>query len=903
MKKLKLLLLAFVSLITSTTANAGSYVVEDFESHPIGTKFKIVEKSRPSQTSSTTTAEVIEDPTNPGNKVLCLTKTGGNDWDYGFVIELPTQLAGKKLTDTFQTLKMKYYRVSGDKYPNFFVNYGGTQIGTGQCRIDGNENEWKSSSYAISNAPDNSTTSLCLCIRHNNMQFYVDDIVLEGTGSLEEAPAITTDLNAEYTVQQTGALKLSVAASGSPAPSYQWYSNNTASTDGASTIDGATSASYDVATNDLGIAYYYCVATNDLGSATSNIAKVTVIEPIHVTGVTLDQTTLNINRGQSATLTATVLPNDAANQNVTWSTNNSSVATVANGVVTGVAEGEATITATTVDGGFTATCTVTVNASNSKNGQYIAGGLFYMLEDFETMAIDDAGVVENAGSGYAKVVADPNGASTNAMEFVTRSGGNCGYIKITLPNNINYSDFSAILFDYCSDNNLGGDNRYKTLQVKVNGTSIGTIATQEPSTAWKTVKFDLAGNISGNEIVLAIGDVYTNGAAYIFDNIRLMVDGSFTQVGTSNTWWKYDSSTGDFAIKGEGAIPDHNSSSSLPWHSYRDSGIKNVVIGEGITSIGKNAFYECKAITSVSFPSTLESIGDQAFKTNTELLEINLENTKVKTIGTSAFEGCNKVAKVALPATLEEIAQNGLRINNTNNVINFHSNPTLGSSALYAGKYKELNLILNDAEKPFVSATTSNAYTSVEYKRSFSTNYVTLMLPFVPEDLEGIKLYVLSSANDDAITFTETDQFVANTPYLVKATEAGMKNIAAGQTTIAAPTAGTTSVGDWTMEGTYTTVTKTAADNAYGFSQGALFKNTGNMKINPFRAFVTTSNPAAKAKMNLDFGGEATAINAADAMATIAEIFNANGARQASLQKGINIVKMSDGKVRKVIIK
>ena len=80
-----------------------------------------------------------------------------------------------------------------------------------------------------------------------------------------------------------------------------------------------------------------------------------------VTGVTLNTETLELFTGGSAPLTATVEPSDAANQSVTWASSAPSVATVdAAGKVTAVAPGTATITATTVDGGFTAICTVTV---------------------------------------------------------------------------------------------------------------------------------------------------------------------------------------------------------------------------------------------------------------------------------------------------------------------------------------------------------------------------------------------------------------------------------------------------------------------------------------------------------------------------------------------------------------
>jgi len=85
-------------------------------------------------------------------------------------------------------------------------------------------------------------------------------------------------------------------------------------------------------------------------------------EPVSVTGVTLNHTTLSMNVGGTATLTATVNPTNAANKNVTWSSSAPSIATVStSGLVTAVAVGTATITVTTADGGKTAECSVGVN--------------------------------------------------------------------------------------------------------------------------------------------------------------------------------------------------------------------------------------------------------------------------------------------------------------------------------------------------------------------------------------------------------------------------------------------------------------------------------------------------------------------------------------------------------------
>jgi hypothetical protein len=85
-------------------------------------------------------------------------------------------------------------------------------------------------------------------------------------------------------------------------------------------------------------------------------------DPVAVTGVEVTPSSLSLSVGQTASLTATVSPENATNKEVSWSSDNEAVATVdADGVVTAVAEGSATIMATTSDGGFTDYSAVTVS--------------------------------------------------------------------------------------------------------------------------------------------------------------------------------------------------------------------------------------------------------------------------------------------------------------------------------------------------------------------------------------------------------------------------------------------------------------------------------------------------------------------------------------------------------------
>ena len=86
-----------------------------------------------------------------------------------------------------------------------------------------------------------------------------------------------------------------------------------------------------------------------------------LVVSVPVTGVTLNQETLTLTAGgATGTITATVSPANATNKTVTWTSSNETVATVADGVVASLVAGTTTITATTLDGSYTATTTVTV---------------------------------------------------------------------------------------------------------------------------------------------------------------------------------------------------------------------------------------------------------------------------------------------------------------------------------------------------------------------------------------------------------------------------------------------------------------------------------------------------------------------------------------------------------------
>lgn len=147
---------------------------------------------------------------------------------------------------------------------------------------------------------------------------------------------------------------------------------------------------------------------------------------IPVNGLTLDKTTATVETADGTfTLTPVFSPENADNKNLTWSSDDESVATVKDGVVTVLRKGTVTITATTEDGGFTASCVVTVNCSHKHVTSYPADGSNCIHQGHgaydvcdecgeiingtdEELPLADHNFVEKADAKYLKSVATCN---------------------------------------------------------------------------------------------------------------------------------------------------------------------------------------------------------------------------------------------------------------------------------------------------------------------------------------------------------------------------------------------------------------------------------------------------------------------------------------------------------------
>ena len=145
-------------------------------------------------------------------------------------------------------------------------------------------------------------------------------------------------------------------------------------------------------------------------------------EEIKVESIALNIQDITLEVGETTTLQATITPDNATNKNVTWSSDNTDVATVNNGVVTAVGEGTANITVTTQDGNKTATCRVTV----IKEVEEIISTISYNITELTNKNViasitfnkNDVTITNNEGSN--QYIFDKNGEFT--FEYVDAEG-------------------------------------------------------------------------------------------------------------------------------------------------------------------------------------------------------------------------------------------------------------------------------------------------------------------------------------------------------------------------------------------------------------------------------------------------------------------------------------------------
>ncbi|MGN0221060.1 MAG: BspA family leucine-rich repeat surface protein [Prevotella sp.] len=350
---------------------------------------------------------------------------------------------------------------------------------------------------------------------------------------------------------------------------------------------------------------------------------------------------------------------------------------------------------------------------------------------------------------------------------------------------------------------------------------------------------------------------------------------------------------------------------------------------ENVTNMN-SMFEDCSLLTSLDLTGfNTAKVTDMSgmFADCSQLATIYASDKFTTGSGTSSelmFTGCTKLVGA--------ISYNSGKTDKT------HANYTEGYFKTYymvnrtktelygSDKYNISSLNFTDGD--IVTNVPLNVSGGITYTRTMASQWGTLCLPFdVTYDSEngGYKLYSLTSATADALTFTEYENgtIAAGTPVAIKRVAEESQDVtisASDQEVKTTANANPTDESAWRLVGTFRTVD--VPDDGYIISKDAFWnvgklkeegQNVKRVKVNPYRAYImpaveNTSASYAARMLSIDFidnDGETTSIENFDAAPDNSDsetYYDLNGQRITLLRKGVNIVK-NGNKTRKVIIK
>ena len=426
--------------------------------------------------------------------------------------------------------------------------------------------------------------------------------------------------------------------------------------------------------------------------------------PVLATSISLNNTSAELNTGETLQLTATVLPSNATNKTVTWTTSNSSVATVnSNGLVTAKAVGNVTITARTTDGSnLSASCSVTVKQSsvlatsislNKTSAEINTGGTLQLTATvLPTNATNKTVTWSTSNSSVATVNSNGlvTGHSTGSATITARTTDGTdlsAYCSITVKQNtqsniISFAD--ANVKALCVQNwDTNGDGELSTSEAAV-VTSLGTVFKFNKSiTSFNELVYFTGLNSIGNdafefcsgltsitipESVTSIGSSafnycsgltsitipssMTNIGSYAFDNCSgltsITIPSSVTSIGDAA--FSYCESISSITVSSNNTVYDSRGNCNAIIKKSNNElivGCKNTVIPSSVTSIGNSAFSGCHGMTSITIPSSVKSIGRNAFTWCSSLTSISIPSS-VTSIESTAFDGCAGLSSITV---------------------------------------------------------------------------------------------------------------------------------------------------------------------------------------------------------------------------------------------------------------
>lgn len=375
---------------------------------------------------------------------------------------------------------------------------------------------------------------------------------------------------------------------------------------------------------------------------------------ISVTSVSISPTEITLEVGETAELSASVLPENATDKRVGWKSSHPAIATVAEGKVIAVSVGTSTVTVTTMSGTKEATCTVTVVPKT-----YPVTGVSLYRTSAEMIVGEDITLVANVSPANADNPAVRWNSSTPAVATV--EGGKvvaCGVGTTTITVTTEDGGFSAS----CTVSVTIPDSviLYTTADGSTIISGFEGVVKNEYSNGWGRLYFasavteipEMAFMACSKLVSVALPPTVTSLGRSAFTDCPSLEEIALPDGLTSVASGCFSGCSSLKRFTGKMAGEDGRSIViSGEFIALAPAGLTEYTVPPSVTSIGRSAFAGCSSLTSITLPSGLISLGNGSFSDCSSLRSIAIPSG-VERIPYGAFSGCSSLASISLPEGL-----------------------------------------------------------------------------------------------------------------------------------------------------------------------------------------------------------------------------------------------------------
>ena len=584
-----------------------------------------------------------------------------------------------------------------------------------------------------------------------------------GDNSIIDVSSIDLNYSSIYLeIDDTLNLTATIYPNNATDKSVSWSSSNTSVTtvsNGLVTAKSAGTATITVKTSNNKTATCYVTVNNSSQQL------------IPVTSISLNKTSATLEIGDTLNLTATVLPNNATEKGVNWSSSNTSVATVSHGTITAKAVGTTTITVKT-NNNITATCYVTVNLAtilptniflNKTSIELEEGQIFNLVatvlpsnstnNSIEWISLDSSVITVNNG----KLCAISEG-ETNIIATTTNGLSATCSVKVTSPFVfVEYATGYALKQYKGTDNEVVVPSMYKGKPVLkigdyepyasnfnngfANCASVTNVVLPQTIT---TIDREAFSNCTSLKYIIIPNSV-TNMGYHVFlgcSELEIICCESSFQPANWNYNWNYSNIATFFGCnyvvnertiygiyKGVATVVKQmrgaftaNILSSINYNEkdyavtsisynafYNYYTLKSVVIPNSVTRIGSEAFKNCNSLTNITIPNSVTEIEWDAFYDCDSLTSVVFEeNSKLIKIRKEAFKNCSSLTNIVIPNSVTSIEWDAFKSCTSLVSVVFEGNSQLTDIGKEA--FKDCSLLTNIIIPNSVTSIGQNAF-------------------------------------------------------------------------------------------------------------------------------------------------------------------------------------------------